>query len=129
MSSGLKDFVDAWMLKAEHDIISAQRSIEIEPMILDIACFHCQQAIEKSLKAFLCYKEQEIEKTHNIWFLIEECTKYDSVFSTIDAKNINMYAVMARYPDDSLIPEIEEAKYFYDLAKHVYALVKEKFVF
>ncbi|TAG12895.1 MAG: HEPN domain-containing protein [Sphingobacteriia bacterium] len=37
-------------------------------MILYNACFHCQQAIEKPLKAFLISKGMEIEKSNNIQF-------------------------------------------------------------
>ena len=59
MTQALKDYINAWLQKADSDIISAQRLIKIEPMILDNACFHCQQAIEKSLKAFLHYKEMK----------------------------------------------------------------------
>lgn len=36
---------------------------QIEPMILDNACFHCQQAIENCLKAFLIYRCCDIERT------------------------------------------------------------------
>jgi len=46
MSNDLKDYINEWLYKAEHDIISAQRLIEIELMILDYACFHGQQAVE-----------------------------------------------------------------------------------
>jgi HEPN domain-containing protein len=44
MSGDMKEYIAGWLSKADHDIISAQRLIEIEPMILDYACFHCQQA-------------------------------------------------------------------------------------
>jgi HEPN domain-containing protein len=40
--------------------------IELNPIILDIACFHCQQAVEKYLKSFLLYRGQELIKTHNL---------------------------------------------------------------
>lgn len=129
MSSDLREHVEAWMLKAEHDIISADRLIGIEPMILDSACFHCQQAIEKLLKAFLCYKEQDIERTHNIRFLLEKCSEFDLSFETLDPRNINMYAVWGRYPDDTLMPTTEEAKYFFQLANQVNAMVKERLIF
>jgi HEPN domain-containing protein len=52
MTPALMAYVESWIYKAEHDLISAQRLLEIEPMILDNACFHCQQAMEKLLKAF-----------------------------------------------------------------------------
>ena len=56
MTPDFKEYINSWLQKAENDILSAQRLLEIEPMILDNACFHCQQAAEKSLKAFLHYK-------------------------------------------------------------------------
>jgi HEPN domain-containing protein len=33
---------------------------------LDTAVYHCQQAVEKALKAFLTYHDTEFEKTHGI---------------------------------------------------------------
>lgn len=125
MSQEFHEFVREWLLKAEHDIIAAQRLIEIEPMILDGACFHCQQAIEKSLKGFLTYSGKHVEKTHNINFLLEECSEINS----FEPKDINDYAVEARYTDNSIIPDVEEATYYYKLAIQIYSLVKEKVVF
>ena len=93
--------------------MSAQRLLEIEPMILDNACFHCQQAIEKCLKAFLIYNGVDIERTHNIIFLLAQCANFDSEFTTIDPLNINAYAVQGRYPDTNLMPEKEEAESYY----------------
>jgi HEPN domain-containing protein len=66
MTPALKAYIESWLNKAEHDLISAQRLLEIEPMILDNACFHCQQAVEKCLKAYLIYNGFDIERTHNI---------------------------------------------------------------
>jgi HEPN domain-containing protein len=129
MTPALKDYINAWLLKADHDIISAQRLLEIEPMILDSACFHCQQAVEKSLKAYLCYKDRDIVKTHDVDFLLDECSQFDPVFGTIDTLNLNEYAVKMRYPDDGIIPEVDEAKGFYKLAIHINNLVKERIVF
>ena len=129
MTFPMQAYIREWLLKAEHDLISAQRLLEIEPMILDTACFHCQQAVEKSLKAYLYYKDNEVEKTHDVIFLLSECAKFDPVFKTIDPLNINAYAVHGRYPDSSLMPEPEEAKTFYQLAIQVNNLVKERIVF
>lgn len=129
MTPALKVYIEGWLLKAEHDIISAQRLLEIEPMILDNCCFHCQQAIEKSLKAFLCYQGRDVERTHNIIFLLSECANFDPVFNTVDPLNINAYAVQGRYPDLSLMPDAEEAKGFYDLAIQVNKMVRERIIF
>lgn len=129
MTPALKEYIEAWLLKAEHDIISAQRLLEIEPVILDNACFHCQQAIEKALKAFLFYHGKDIERTHDVIFLLDVCSCFDPIFSEVDPLNINAYAVHGRYPDASLMPEPGEAKEFYTLALQVNNLVRERIIF
>jgi HEPN domain-containing protein len=129
MTPALKTYIEAWLDKADHDLMSARRLIEIEPMILDNACFHCQQAIEKCLKAFLAFKGRDIERTHNVIFLLSECANFDSIFATIDPLNINAYAVQGRYPDSNLMPTAVEAKAYYQLALQVQTLVRKKIVF
>jgi len=49
MTHALKAYVESWLDKAEHDLISAQRLLEIEPVILDNACFHF--IVNKPLKS------------------------------------------------------------------------------
>jgi HEPN domain-containing protein len=129
MTPALQAYIESWLNKAEHDLLSAQRLLEIEPMILDNACFHCQQAIEKCLKAFLIYHGRDIERTHNIIFLLSECATFDPIFATVDPLNINAYAVQGRYPDSHLIPTIAEAKSYYQLALQVRSLVTERIMF
>lgn len=126
MTPALKAYIESWVNKAEHDLISAQRLLEIKPMILDSACFHCQQAVEKYLKAYLIYKELQVEKTHDIIFLLNQCANFDPIFATIDPLNINAYAVNGRYPDDNLMPEKEEAESYYQLAIQIKELITER---
>lgn len=92
---------------------------------MDNACFHCQQAIEKSLKAFLIYHGRDFEKTHNILFLISECTLINECFASIDTLNINAYAVQGRYPDSNIIPTKAEAMTYYLLAIEIKQMVSE----
>jgi len=129
MTPALKTYIESWLNKAEHDLLSAQRLLEIEPIILDNACFHCQQAIEKWLKAFLIFHGRDVERTHNIIFLLSECAIFDPVFAAVDPLNINAYAVQGRYPDSNLIPTIAEAQSYYQLAIKVKGLVTERIVF
>ena len=129
MTPAIETYVRAWLNKADHDLITAQRVLEIEPMILDTACFHCQQAVEKYLKGFLAYHNKEIERTHDIIFLLSLCSKIDTAFSEVEPLNINAYAVQGRYPDDNLVPEATEAKSYYQLALDVRALVIERIIF
>jgi len=129
MTPALRAFFESWLEKAGHDLISAQRLLEIEPMILDNACFHCQQAIEKYLKAYLIFKGRDIERTHNIIFLLSECANFDPVFATIDPMNINAYAVQGRYPDSNIMPTSEEAQSYYQLALQIKKVVVGRIIF
>ena len=107
-------------------MIAAKILIEASPIILDIACFHCQQSIEKYLKTFLIYHNHEFEYTHNLDYLSNECAEFDNDFKDLDMKNINIYAVRARYPHDFFAPELSEVKDYYQIALTVKALVLKK---
>ena len=54
------EFVMPWIEKAENDILTSRFLAEtMHPAPAEIICFHCQQAAEKYLKAFLVYNDQE----------------------------------------------------------------------
>ncbi len=77
--------------------------------VTEIVCFHCQQAVEKYLKAFLIYKKVEIvPKTHNIDLLLNLCAKFDKDFIIYTGTELTTYAVDLRYPDVLYIPNKEE---------------------
>lgn len=103
--------------------------LKIEPLILDNACFHCQQAIEKCLKGYLIYNGFDVQKTHDIIDLLVDCAKYDSIFAAIDPLDINAYAVRGRYPDTNLMPTKEEAESYYQLALQIKSLTTERIIF
>lgn len=129
MTAEEREHIELWLLKAGNDLLSAQRLLDIKPMILDTACFHVQQAIEKLLKAFLIFKGHPISRTHNINFLLDQCANFDVVFAQIEVNNINAYAVQSRYPDMTEMPDEEEARWYYQLALHVKELVRNRIVF
>lgn len=66
MTGEEKDILLQWLDKAAHDLIAADILIKANPLILDIAWFHCQQAVEKYLKAFLVYHNRDFIFTHNL---------------------------------------------------------------
>lgn len=126
MSELEKNIVAQWIEKANHDLIAAKILIEANPLILDIACFHCQQAIEKYLKVFLIYHNQEVMFTHNLDFLAHQCSIIDNDFQNIDMKNINQYAVKSRYPHDFIAPELSETKEYLEISETIKKMVLSK---
>ena len=77
--------------------------------VTEIVCFHCQQAVEKYLKALLIFKgEESVPKTHNIDLLLNLCTKYNKDFVIYTGTELTTYAVNLRYPDVVYIPNKEQ---------------------
>lgn len=126
MTPEIERYIHAWLEIAENDLASAKRLIDIEPYILDTACFHCQQSVEKDLKAFLVTKGIEPERTHSISYLLEQCGKFDNIFTSIDPKRLDTFAVLIRYPHSAELPTIEETKELFELAKSIKGIVLER---
>jgi len=111
MDAELRTLIGQWKLKADHDLIIAQRDLISDNPLTDIICFHSQQAVEKYLKMYLVLKGQDPAKTHHIGILLEECTKVNPDFVALqDVEYLTDYAVSLRYPDNFYMPLIDEAK-------------------
>ena len=63
MNEAKREEIQKWVIKSEHDLGSAYRLMEGDEPYLDTAVFHCQQAVEKAMKAFLTYHDILFEKT------------------------------------------------------------------
>ena len=59
------DLARGWLKKADSDLAAAHRVIDGDGPY-DTACYHTQQAIEKTLKAVLAYHGHAIPRTHNL---------------------------------------------------------------
>lgn len=125
MSENDQHDVPSWLKKANIDLITVNWLVLIEPVILDTACFHCQQAIEKFLKAFLIYRGENVGRTHNLEFLLSECLNYNSEFASFDLRPFAVFAVDIRYPESSINPKIDEVKDYYTIAVAVKKLVEK----
>jgi len=121
--------VKKWILKAENDLKIAKDEILTKDPATDAICFHAQQCVEKYLKAYLIYNDKEITKTHDILFLIKQCSLIDYEFKyllEINADSLTSYAVEIRYPDDFYFPDIQEAKEAIEICEKVKEFVNNK---
>lgn len=126
MNSATEDFIKQWLLKANEDLLVIDRLTEYEIIATSSVCFHCQQAVEKFLKAFLIANGVDIKKTHNIEYLLSECADFDSDFANIDPKELSEFGVDARYPGDMFIPDNDETIEYKNLAFEIKELVEMK---
>jgi len=65
----------AWLDRAGRDLQAARLLIAGDANTE--ALFHCQQAVEKALKAFLTFHERAFRKTHDLGDLSPECFAID----------------------------------------------------
>jgi len=124
MNQATRDYIKQWILKAEEDLLVISRLTDGQIIAPTAICFHCQQAAEKYLKAFLIFHEVEIRRTHNIEFLLSECCDINPVFGEIDAKNLSDYGVDVRYPGDMYIPNESEVRDSIAIAQRIKSIVE-----
>ena len=53
MDEAKAELIRSWLTKASHDLAAAAILGTGDSAILDVAVYHCQQAAEKAVKAFL----------------------------------------------------------------------------
>lgn len=120
------DLVKGWLRKAESDLTNAELCLEAG-QALDTACFHAQQAAEKSIKAYLTAHDIDFPFIHNLEKLIELCAQRDPSFSALKplAQELTPYAVELRY-DDEFWPAVETAHQAFDAAMTIKVFVTDR---
>lgn len=100
----MKKETQDWLKIAQEDYRCAQALFKEK--IFRMVCFHCQQAVEKALKAFLTEKEIDFKRIHNLIDLKRgiEKLRFKIFFTDEDAVFLNSVYRM-RYPADlGLLP-------------------------
>lgn len=113
-----------WLAKAERDLRVAARAAT-PPPLRDAVAFHGQQAVEKSLKAFLTWHDRTFRKTHNLVELGHQCGEVDASLKPLlqRAARLTEYAWKFRYPGEPEEPSLEEAEEALAIARQVYEAV------
>lgn len=94
------ELVRDWLARAEADVQGAEIALADRPLITEHVCFHSQQTVEKSLKAFLVHRGVEFPWIHQIGPLLDLCIEQDDSFAGLATTAIPLteYAVRFRYP-------------------------------
>jgi HEPN domain-containing protein len=127
MGDAREELVMAWLERARSDLGSARKLLAGPEQFPDTALYHCQQASEKALKAFLVQHDVEFEKTHNLQALVGMCAKINGQFLRLldSAKALNPYATAYRYPyEAALEPTSDEARQGLRMAEGICSAVE-----
>ncbi len=102
MDVSIKDAVNQWIRKAKEDWDTIVILIDHPRCPRNTVCFHCQQYVEKLLKALLTLHKVEFPRTHSLRRLTQLCEiVIPELHDFIDtADELTYYSVQSRYPDD-----------------------------
>ena len=75
--AALRQLVRLWLDKATADFDAAEQLSTQGGRFREIVAFHCQQAVEKYLKALLVQRQVEFPKTHDIAKLLDRVATID----------------------------------------------------
>ena len=122
------ELINNWIDKAEKDLLTAEHETTFPDKVTESICFHCQQAVEKFIKAYLIYLDISFPKTHEIGELITRCDRKDYQINKFkdEADILTDYAVEVRYPDDWYEPTLEETEQAIAIAKKIKKYVINK---
>ena len=125
----MKRQTEDWVLYADRDLYAAEIMFKDDYPLTNIVVFHCQQAIEKYLKAFLIEKDIPFTKTHDL-------VKLNGMIKKIKDLNIdrNKLALIndvyseSRYPGEiGLMPDgmptDKKARDFIEYAQEVKTII------
>jgi HEPN domain-containing protein len=105
--------VDEWAEKAEADYLAAvDLNRRRKHPLPDLVCYHCQQSVEKYLKAYLVFQGASPPLTHDLVQLLNRCILYDARLSRwlLLTHLLNPYGVMIRYPGmTATLPQAQQS--------------------
>ena len=113
--------VQQWLTKSQRDLKVAWVLFKNEESLLDAVVYHCQQSAEKSLKAYLTYRDTSFRKTHDLDVLIDLCSLTEPSFQDLKdwGDTLTPYATEFRYPSDTVEPERYESEEALEIASSI----------
>jgi HEPN domain-containing protein len=122
------DEIKRWIVKGDHDLGTAKITYLHIPEYLDTVIFHCQQAVEKYLKAYLIFKSTSFKLSHDLIYLLDLITQTDpeieNYYETVS--ELQGYAVEIRYPNETIYLSNEKVEKAMTIAKNIREFVTSK---
>jgi HEPN domain-containing protein len=102
MNGDTSELVRQWKEKAQNDWTAVEILLDSQQCPAETVCFHCQQFVEKLLKALLTLHSIEAPKTHDLRRLIQLAGPLSPDLSDLsDASDkLTIHGVETRYPGE-----------------------------
>lgn len=122
------DEIRQWIIKADHDLGTAKVTYLHIPEYLDTVTFHCQQSVEKYLKAYLIYLEIRFQFSHDLIYLLDLISQKDTDFKHFydQLSELQSYAIEVRYPNETIYLTNDKVKDSISISKNIREFVMKK---
>ena len=120
--------VRGWLGRAANDLRGVHIDLDANPPLIEDALFHCQQEAEKTLKGYLTSHDKPFKKTHDLDELSRPCLEVDSTLRGVvqPAIPLTVFAWEFRYPGDTLVPSMTEARGALSIAEALYRAILQR---
>jgi len=117
-----------WIKASTSDLRTISRIIDDE-YLTHIVAFHSQQSIEKSLKAYLEFKNKKVPKVHKLQTLFD-IVEIEFIINENTLQLLDKLYIDSRYPGDMGLlpygnPTIEDAQEFYKFAQDIFEKISK----
>lgn len=111
--------VTEWLAKADADLRLAEHLLPDAESFAGAMAFHCQQAVEKYVKALLTQRQTSFPKTHDIARLLDLLEPTDESLAEVLRQTIVLtpFGVELWYPGEQPDASTEFARVAVDLAR------------
>ena len=114
-----------WLDRSGEDMVCAELLMRDDRCYLG-CLFHCQQAIEKALKAYILVKSGNLVDGHNLSWLCKKAASYDKKFREWldESAVLNRCYIETRYPADlPLDVDYKQVTIAYRMALDMYLFI------
>jgi len=120
--------IQSWITKGDHDLGTAQIVFSQIKEYKDTVCFHCQQAVEKYLKALLIHLDIEFKYKHSLIYLLNLLSEQIEIPELMfeNALKLENFAVEFRYPNEIIEPTENEIEDFFKIVINIRNFVADE---
>ena len=128
MRDATEEFFKQWLIKAQEDWDTVQILTTQENFPKGAVCFHCQQCIEKLIKAVLVKHRVEFPKTHDIDRLVRLVRDWVPGLAKLlpFAQKLTIHGVDTRYPDEVRVVDDIEMKQVVEITEKFRDVILKK---
>lgn len=115
---------DEWLECSGEDLMAAN-VLRQDDRCYAAAAFHCQQSVEKALKAYILLESGQLCDGHNLVWLCKRAMRYDRRFSDWldESARLSGCYIETRYPSD------DAPEYTYRRVREAYHMARDMFRF